>query len=208
MKKSRSGAKWLNDHERDEYVQRARREGYRSRASYKLLEIDKKFGLLKPAMTAVDLGAAPGGWTQILAEKAGPKGCIVGLDLLEMKPVPGAVILQGDFTVAATLEALLSALDGRDADLVISDMAPNLSGMKDIDQPRVMYLVELALDFAARALKPGGTLLAKCFEGEGINELREVFRNKFKQLSNFKPRASRPGSREIYLLGRGFKAEG
>ena len=204
-KKSKSSAQWLTDHERDEYVLRARREGYRSRASYKLLEIDEKFGLLHPGTVVVDLGAAPGGWTQIAVKKCGPKGFVVGLDLLDIDPLEGAVLIKGDFTEEKVLDALTAVLEDRTVDLVISDMAPNLSGMKEMDQPRAIYLTELALDFACSTLKPGGALLMKCFEGSGLDELRRDIRNNFKQLSNFKPKASRGKSREIYVLGRQFK---
>ena len=205
MKKSKSSARWLNDHENDEYVQRARREGFRSRAVYKLLEIQEKYQILKPGSVVVDLGAAPGGWMQVARKAVGDSGFVVGLDLLAIEPLPECTFIQGDFTEDAILEQLMDALDGRPVDLVISDMAPNLSGMKDIDQPRSMYLVELAVHFASEVLRPGGTFLAKCFEGEGIDDIRATIRNEFKQLNNVKPKASRGKSREIYLLGRSFK---
>ena len=205
MKKSKSSARWLNDHENDEYVQRARREGFRSRAVYKLLEIQEKYQILKPGSVVVDLGAAPGGWMQVARKTVGDSGFVVGLDLLAIEPLSDCTFIQGDFTEDAVLRQLMEALEERQVDLVISDMAPNLSGMKDIDQPRSMYLVELAVHFAAEVLRPGGTFLAKCFEGEGIDGLRATIRNEFKQLSNVKPKASRVKSREIYLLGRSFK---
>ncbi len=205
MKKSKSSARWLNDHENDEFVQRARREGYRSRAVYKLLEIQEKYQILKPGTTVVDLGAAPGGWMQVASASTGATGFVVGLDLLDIEPLPECTFIQGDFTEDFVLQQLLDALDGRPVDLVISDMAPNLSGVKDIDQPRSMYLVELAVHFANEVLRPGGTFLAKCFEGEGIEQIRASIRSDFKQLSNIKPKASRGKSREIYLLGRGFR---
>ncbi len=204
-KKSKSSAQWLNDHEKDEYVLRARREGYRSRASYKLLEIDEKFGLLRPGTVVVDLGAAPGGWTQVALKKCGPKGFVVGLDLLDIEPLEGAVLIKGDFTEESALVELMTALQDRPVDLVISDMAPNLSGMKEIDQPQAIYLTELVLDFTCSTLKPGGALLMKCFEGSGVDDLRGEIRNNFRQLSNFKPKASRGKSRETYVLGRQFK---
>lgn len=204
-KKSKSSAQWLSDHEKDEYVLRARREGYRSRASYKLLEIDEKFDLIRPGTVVVDLGAAPGGWTQIAVKRSGPKGFVVGLDLLDIEPLEGAVLIKGDFTEEKALAELTTVLQDRPVDLVISDMAPNLSGMKEIDQPQAIYLTELALDFACSTLKPGGALLMKCFEGSGIDELRGAISKNFKQLSNFKPKASRGKSREIYVLGRQFK---
>lgn len=204
-KKSKSSAQWLRDHENDEYVLRARREGYRSRASYKLLEIDEKFNLLRPGAVVVDLGAAPGGWTQIAVSKSGPKGLVVGLDLLDIEPLVGAVLIKGDFTEDRALAELLVVLQDRAVDLVISDMAPNLSGMRETDQPLAMYLTELALEFACSNLRPGGALLMKCFEGSGVDGVRQVIRNKFRQLHNLKPKASRRKSREIYVLGRKFK---
>jgi 23S rRNA (uridine2552-2'-O)-methyltransferase len=205
-KKSKSRAQWLRDHENDEYVLRARREGYRSRASYKLLEIDEKFGLLRPGAVVVDLGAAPGSWTQIAVNKCGPKGFVVGLDLLDIEPLQGAMLIKGDFTEDKVLAELLVVLQDRPVDLVISDMAPNLSGMKEIDQPLAIYLTELALEFACLTLRPGGALLMKCFEGSGLDGVREIMRNNFKQLNNFKPKASRGKSREMYVLGRKLKS--
>ena len=206
MKRSKSSVHWIEDHENDEYVQRARREGYRSRACYKLIEIDNRYQLLKPGMTVVDLGAAPGGWTQVAVRRVGIGGRVVGIDILDMEHLPGAELIKGDLTSEEALAELMQCLDGAAVDLVISDMAPNLSGMKEIDQPRAMYLVELAMEFAKMTLNPGGGLLAKCFEGDGINQVRQGIRRIFKQLSNVKPKASRPKSREIYLLGRGFQA--
>jgi 23S rRNA (uridine2552-2'-O)-methyltransferase len=204
-KKSKSSDRWLNDHEKDEYVLRARREGYRSRASYKLLEIDEKFGLLRSGAVVVDLGAAPGGWTQIAVNKCGPKGFVIGLDLLDIEPLEGVLLIKGDFTDDKVLAQLMAVLQDRPVDLVISDMAPNLSGMKEIDQPLAIYLTELALEFACSHLRPGGSLVMKCFEGSGVDEIREGIRKNFKQLNNFKPKASRGKSPEIYVLGRKFK---
>ena len=204
-KKSKSSAQWLRDHESDEYVLRARREGYRSRASYKLLEIDEKFSLLRPGAVVVDLGAAPGGWTQVAVSKCGTKGFVVGVDLLDIEPLEGATLIKGDFTEDKVLAELLEVLQDRPVDLVISDMAPNLSGMKEIDQPLAIYLTELALEFACSTLRPGGALMMKCFEGSGLDGVRQVMRNNFKQLNNFKPKASRGKSREIYVLGRKLK---
>ena len=206
MKRSKSSVHWIEDHENDEYVQRARREGYRSRACYKLIEIDNRYQLLKPGMTVVDLGAAPGGWTQVAVRRVGTGGRVVGIDILDMEHLPGAELIKGDFTSDEALAELMQCLDGAAVDLVISDMAPNLSGMKEIDQPRAMYLVELAMEFAKMTLNPGGGLLAKCFEGEGINQARQEISCIFKQLSNVKPKASRPKSREVYMLARGFRA--
>ena len=204
-KKSKSSAQWLNDQEKDEYVLRARRDGYRSRASYKLLEIYDKFGLFRTGTVVVDLGAAPGGWSQVAINKSGPKGFVVGLDLLDIQPLEGALLIKGDFTEDKVLAELMALLQDRPVDLVISDMAPNLSGIKEIDQPLAIYLTELALEFACSTLRPGGALVMKCFEGSGVDELREEIRNNFKQLNNFKPKASRGKSREMYVLGRKFK---
>ena len=207
MKKSKSSHAWLREHEDDEFVKRARREGYRSRASYKLLEIDEKYGVLRPGMTVIDLGAAPGGWSQVAARRMNGQGTIVALDLLEMEPVDGVDFIQGDFTEDEPLERLLATLGDRPADLVISDMAPNLSGVKDIDQPRAAYLVELAIDLADRVLAPGGGFIAKCFEGEGIEDIRKALRSRFERVNNFKPKASRGRSREIYLVASGHIAQ-
>lgn len=205
MKKSKSSGRWLAEHENDEFVRRAREEGYRSRAVYKLLELDEKYHLLKPGMTVIDLGAAPGGWCQVAVKKLGNKGRVLALDILAMDPIEGVEFIQGDFTEEEPLSALMQKLDGNQADLVISDMAPNLSGMKAVDQPRSVYLVELALDLARQVLKPQGSLLSKCFEGEGVDQLRTDLSRDFKQLNNVKPKASRGRSREIYLLARGFR---
>ena len=204
MKKSKSSHQWLKNHEDDEYVKRARAEGYRSRASYKLLEIDARFNLLKPGATVIDLGAAPGGWCQVVIEKIGSQGTLIGIDLLEMEPIPGVTFIQGDFTEAEPFEQLLASLDGRPVDLVFSDMAPNLSGVKNIDQPRAAHLVELSIDFADQVLRPGGGLVCKCFEGDGIQEIRQQYRARYGTVVNFKPKASRDKSRELYLVGQNF----
>ena len=204
MKRTKSGSGWIQDRKNDEFMLRARKEGYRSRSSYKLIEINEKYRLLKPGMTVVDLGAAPGGWTQVVLSQVGPFGRVISIDILDMEYLPGATLLKGDFTTDEAFEELLGCLDGIGVDLVISDMAPNLSGMKEIDQPRAMHLVELVYEFGKTTLKPGGHLLLKCFEGEGINQLRQEFRNNFRHISNLKPKASRPKSREVYLLGQKF----
>jgi len=203
MKKSKSSARWQQAHQEDEYVKRARREGYRSRASYKLIEMDDKYGLIKPGMCVIDLGAAPGGWSQVAASRVGPGGRVIAMDVLAMEPLPGVDFIQGDLTGDEVLERVLEKAGKSGIDLVISDMAPNLSGIRDIDQPRATLLVELAVELADRALREGGSLVAKCFEGEGINEIRASFRQRFEKVVNVKPRASRGKSREIYLIGRG-----
>ncbi len=202
MKKSKSNPKWLAEHRADEYVRRARVEGYRSRASFKLLEIDDKYRLIKPAATIVDLGSAPGGWSQVARRRA--SGLVFALDILAMEPLDGVQFIQGDFTEPAIRDQLMEGLQTRPVNLVISDMAPNLTGIKDIDQPGAMHLAELALDLARRVLCADGALLIKCFEGAGIDAIRREFRSSFKQFNNIKPRASRGQSRELYLLGRGF----
>jgi 23S rRNA (uridine2552-2'-O)-methyltransferase len=200
MKKSKSSG-WVREHEDDEYVKRARREGYRSRASYKLLEMDERYRLLRPGNCVVDLGAAPGGWSQVAAQKAGRDGKVIALDLLPMAAIDSVVFIQGDMTEADCLERLLAEIATRPVNLVISDMAPNLSGVKDIDQPRSAYLAELALDLVDRVLSSDGKLVIKCFEGAGIDEIRSAFRERFARVINFKPKASRGRSREIYLIG-------
>ena len=200
-KKKSSSRAWLKEHHDDPFVQRAQREGYRSRAVYKLEEIDRKYRLIRPGMTVVDLGAAPGGWSQYVAKVLAGKGRIIALDILEMDPLPGVEFIQGDFTEDEPLDLLVNSLGGEQVDLVLSDMAPNLSGMSDIDQPKSVYLIELALEFSDTVLKQGGSLVAKCFEGAGIEGLRSEFRQRFKRVSNFKPDASRGRSREIYIVG-------
>ncbi|MCK0769667.1 23S rRNA (uridine(2552)-2'-O)-methyltransferase RlmE [Chromohalobacter canadensis] len=201
---SKSSASWLKEHFDDRYVQRSWQDGYRSRASYKLLELDAKDALLKPGMTVIDLGAAPGGWSQIAADKVGAKGCVVASDILEVDALAGVTFVQGDFTEMDVLERILAALEGRRVDLVMSDMAPNMSGMAAIDQPQAMYLVELALDLARQTLSPGGRLLAKVFQGEGFDEYLKELRSSFRKVTTRKPEASRARSREVYLLAEGF----
>ena len=204
MKKSKTSHQWVRHHEDDEYVKRARAEGYRSRASYKLLEIDARFNLLKPGVTVVDLGAAPGGWCQVIRQKVGPSGRVIGIDLLPMVPVPDVTFIQGDFTADEPFAALLSLLEGQSVDLVFSDMAPNLSGVKNIDQPRSAHMVELAIEFADRVLRQGGGLVCKCFEGDGMQEIRQQYQARYSAVVNFKPKASRDKSRELYLVGQKF----
>ncbi|MGM0593641.1 MAG: 23S rRNA (uridine(2552)-2'-O)-methyltransferase RlmE [Pseudomonadota bacterium] len=204
MARSKSSSRWLKEHFDDEYVTRAQQEGYRSRASYKLLELDGKDKLLKKGMVVVDLGAAPGGWSQIAADRVGDKGMVVALDILPMDPVPGVEVLEGDFREEEVLQQLLAALDGRPVDLVMSDMAPNISGVKSVDQPRAMYLVELTLDLAQNVLKPGGDMLVKLFQGEGSDAFIRECRKHFRKVIIRKPTASRPRSREVYMLARNY----
>ncbi len=206
-KKKSSSRAWLKEHRNDPYVQQAQKEGYRSRACYKLLEIQERDRLIRPGDTVVDLGSAPGGWSQVAAGIVGPRGRVIASDILPMDALADVGFIQGDFTDEAVLEEILEAVGGDGADLVISDMAPNMSGMNAVDQPRSMYLVELALDLARQVLKPGGGFLSKVFQGEGFDELVRDARSSFDRVLTRKPAASRPRSREVYLLGTGFKGE-
>ncbi len=205
MAKSNSSRRWLDRHVNDEFVKLAQRQGYRSRAVYKLLEIHEKDKLIKPGMLVVDLGAAPGGWCQVAARQVGSKGRVIGLDLLEIDPISDVTLIQGDFREDKPLSQLREALSGDRADLVLSDMAPNVSGMSVVDQPRAMYLCELALDFCREDLKPGGDFLVKVFQGEGFDDYFRQVRAMFTRVVSRKPKASRAKSREVYLLAKGFK---
>jgi 23S rRNA (uridine2552-2'-O)-methyltransferase len=205
MKRSKTSQRWLKQHEQDPYVKMARAEGYRSRASYKLLEINDRLNLFRPGQIIVDLGAAPGGWSQVAEKCTRPGGRIIALDLLEMAAINGVEVIRGDFTADDVYEGLLETLQGCTVDLVISDMAPNLSGMKHIDLPRSVFLVELALEFADKVLAKGGIVVTKVFEGEGIDDLRKQVRSRYNRLVNMKPKASRGRSRELYLVGIGRK---
>lgn len=202
-KPSKTSKKWLDEHFSDEYVLRAQQEGYRSRASYKLLEINEKDHLVKQGMTVVDLGAAPGGWAQIAANLVGHTGKVVALDILEMEPIPDVDFVHGDFREDSVLEELMTIIDGRPVDLVMSDMAPNTSGVKAIDQPRSIYLCELALELALSVLKPGGNMVVKVFHGEGFDEFLKACRQSFTKVVSRKPDASRNRSREVYLVAQG-----
>ncbi len=206
MAKKRSSSKaWLKEHRDDPYVQRAQREGYRSRACYKLLELQEKDRLIRPGMTVIDLGSAPGGWSQVAADLVGHKGRVIASDILPMDNLAGVEFIQGDFTEDAVFEQILAAAGDTPVDVVVSDMAPNMSGMTAVDQPRAMYLVELALDMARRVLAPGGSFVAKVFQGEGFDDLVRDARGSFERVVNRKPDASRPRSREVYLVARGFR---
>lgn len=204
-KKKSSSKAWLKEHRDDPYVQQAQREGYRSRACYKLLELQDKDRLIKPGMTVVDLGSAPGGWSQVAVNLVGHKGRVVASDILHMDNLAGVEFIQGDFTEDDVFEQILAAIGEQPVDLVISDMAPNMSGVNAVDQPRAMYLVELALDMARRVLSPGGSFVAKVFQGEGFDELFRDTRGSFDKVLTRKPKASRPRSREVYLVARGFR---
>lgn len=208
MAKSKSSKSWLKEHFDDEYVRRSQQDGYRSRAIYKLIEIDSKDRLIKPGMTVIDLGAAPGGWSEYCVKKIGKNGAMIALDILPMEPIEGVTIIEGDFREDAVFEQLMAVMaektpDNR-ADLVISDMAPNISGMGSVDMPRVYYLAELALDLARQVLKPGGGLLVKLFQGEGFEAYNRELKADFSRVVMRKPKASRPRSREIYALATGF----
>ncbi|HIJ22485.1 MAG: 23S rRNA (uridine(2552)-2'-O)-methyltransferase RlmE [Gammaproteobacteria bacterium] len=205
MAKSKSSGRWLQEHFNDEYVKRSQVDGYRSRAAYKLIEINEKDHLLRPGLRIVDLGAAPGGWTQVAAQKVGKSGVVVAMDILDMDPVVGATFLRGDFREESVLEQLLTLLGGEPLDLVLSDMAPNMSGMSAVDIPKAMFLVELAHDFARQTLKPGGDLLMKVFQGDGFDQLLQGLRHDFSTVLTRKPKASRGRSREVYLLARKYR---
>jgi 23S rRNA (uridine2552-2'-O)-methyltransferase len=211
MAKNKLNKNWLHDHMNDPYVRLAQKEGYRARAAYKLKEIDESENLIKPGQVIVDLGCTPGSWSQYgrnkLAGKEGGgiNGTIIGLDMLPMEPIADVHFLQGDFREAEVLKQLETVLQGRKVDVVLSDMAPNLSGIAIADAARVAYLIELAIEFARAHMKPSGSLLVKCFNGSGYNEILEEFRKEFKVVASKKPKASRDKSSEIFLLGKGLK---
>jgi 23S rRNA (uridine2552-2'-O)-methyltransferase len=207
MKRTNSSARWLNEHFNDNYVKLAQKEGYRSRAAYKLLELQEKDKLIRPGMVIVDLGASPGGWSMAAYKCLKGQGKIFALDILPMDALEGVLFIQGDFNEESVLAELLSHIDNRPIDLVMSDMAPNMSGTKDIDQPKAMQLTEQALDFAQQALKPGGSLVVKAFHGEGFEEFLKSMRSSFTSVKIRKPKASRPRSNEVYLVGQGFKRD-
>jgi len=205
MKRSRSSTAWLNEHVNDAFVQRAKAEGYRSRASYKLMEIDAKDDLIRSGDTIVDLGAARVGWSQVAARRLQGSGRVIALDLLEMAPMRGVTFLQGDFRDQDILHALEELLAGDRPGLVLSDMSPNISGIPVCDQARVMHLAELGLDFARSWLQPNGAFLVKIFQGHGFNEFLHAMRQTFKTVASRKPDASRDRSPEVYLLGKVLK---
>lgn len=205
MSRSKSSTRWLKEHFNDEFVKQAQKEGYRSRAVYKLKEIQEKDRLLRPGMVVVDLGAAPGGWSQYAAQVLDSNGKIIALDILPMDSLADVEFIQGDFRDEAVLAQLQHAINNRAVDLVISDMAPNTSGVKAVDQPRGMYLVELAVEFAKQNLRPGGDFLAKVFQGEGFDALLKDLRAHFSSVSTRKPKASRARSAELYLLARNYR---
>lgn len=204
-RRSGSSQRWRQRQERDIYVEQAEREGFRSRAAFKLKQINDKERLLKQGTVCVDLGASPGGWSQLAARLVAPAGRVIAVDLLPLAPIPGVEFLEGDFMEASTLQALEALLGGTEVDLVMSDMAPNLSGNRAMDQPRSMALVEAACHFAESVLRRDGDFLAKAFQGEGFDEIVRHARSRFRSVKVLKPKASRPESREIYLLARAYR---
>jgi 23S rRNA (uridine2552-2'-O)-methyltransferase len=205
MKLKPSSKAWIHEHINDEFVKRAQKEGYRARAAYKLTEIDDKDKLIKPGMTIVDLGATPGSWSQVAVQRLKGQGRIVALDLLEMEPIKGVEFIQGDFREDTVLKQLENSLNGKQVDLVIADMAPNISGITIVDQAGAAYLTELALEFSKEWLKPSGNFLVKVFIGEGFDEILQNMRLMFDKVVTRKPKASRGRSNEVYLLGVGRK---
>jgi len=211
MAKSKSSNAWLQEHFDDEYVRKSQQDGYRSRAVYKLEEIQQKDQLIKPNMTIIDLGAAPGGWSQYAVKLVGKKGRVIASDILEIAPLPFVEFIQGDFTEESVLNEILDVLDKDNAtnkklDVVISDMAPNMSGVESIDLPRSIYLCELALEMAREVLKPGGSLVVKLFQGQGSDEYLRDVRSSFRQVKIRKPKASRLRSKEVYVVAKNFHA--
>jgi 23S rRNA (uridine2552-2'-O)-methyltransferase len=204
MARTASSRQWLDRQQSDPYVKRAQLEGYRSRAAYKLLEIQDKDRILRSGMFVLDLGAAPGSWSQIAARLVGPSGRVVALDLLPMDPLPGVTVLQRDFREPEALERLVETFGGESPHLVLSDMAPNMTGMAAVDQPRSIYLCELALELARERLQPGGSLVVKVFQGTGFDELLRDVRRSFGRVLSRKPKSSRSQSRELYLVAKGF----
>lgn len=207
MAKNKTSKAWMQEHVTDPYVRKAQAEGMRSRAAYKLQQLAERDHLLKSGMVVVDLGSAPGGWSQVAGRVVGPEGRVVGVDLLEMLPVPGVRFVQGDFGDDAVLAEVEKLLEGRPVDLVLSDMAPNMSGVASVDQARSIGLAELALDFAANHLKPQGNFLVKVFQGSGFEPLVADIRRRFVQVMIRKPEASRSRSNEVYLVAKGLKAQ-
>ena len=205
--RSKSSGAWLREHFDDHYVKEAQRQGLRSRAAFKLLEIQQKDSLIRPGMTVIDLGAAPGGWSQVAAQLVGERGQVIASDILAIDALADVEFIQGDFTDESVLNEILERVPQQGADLVISDMAPNMSGMQAVDQPRAMYLVELALDLAVQVLRPGGDALFKVFQGEGFDPFLADLRQRFKRIQTRKPAASRSRSREVYLVARAFKGD-
>jgi 23S rRNA (uridine2552-2'-O)-methyltransferase len=206
MSRSKSSQNWLKEHHDDAYVLQARKDGYRSRAVYKLIEIQQKDQILNPGQFVLDLGAAPGGWSEYVAQFAANQGRLIGVDLLPVEPIAGVELILGDFTEQATLQKILDLVDNQPLDLVLSDMAPNISGIGTVDQPKSMYLAELAFELAKDCLNPKGCFVVKLFQGEGFEELTSALRRDFKTVKFRKPKASRARSSEIYAVCCGLKA--
>ena len=207
MARSKSSRRWLAEHFDDQYVKMAQQQGLRSRAAFKLMELDEKYNILRKGMQVVDLGSAPGSWSQVAQRALGNSGKVIALDILPMDPLQDVIFIQGDFTEDEPLALLEEALNGQDVDLVLSDMAPNMSGMGAVDQPRAMYLAELALAFAEKRLEPGGSFVVKVFHGEGFDDFVKQCRSLFEKVQIRKPSASRPRSREVYILGHRRKLQ-
>ena len=205
MARSKSSRRWLDEHVNDPYVKQAQKDGYRSRASYKLIELNEKDKLIRPGMLIMDLGSAPGGWSQVAGRLVGDKGRVLATDILPMDSLENVDFIQGDFTEEAVLNHILSSLNGVRPDLVISDMSPNITGIDAADQAASMYLVELALDLVRQVLKPKGAFVAKIFQGAGSDDYLKAVRTSFEKVVIRKPEASRPRSREVYMVGKGFK---
>ena len=206
MARSKSSQRWLNEHFNDPFVKMAQKDGYRSRASYKLLEIQEKDRILRPGMTVIDLGSTPGGWSQVTSRVVGDDGTLIASDILPMDTIAGVTFIQGDFTEQSVFDEIVAAVGNKPVDLVISDMAPNMSGIRIADQASAMYLCELALDLASKVLRPGGDFLIKIFHGEGFDEYLRDVRGRFEKVQMRKPSSSRDRSREQYLLARGMHA--
>jgi 23S rRNA (uridine2552-2'-O)-methyltransferase len=204
----RGGVRWMDEHVNDPFVRRAKAEGYRSRAAYKLIEIHERDRLFAPGQLVVDLGAAPGSWSQVAAQRIGSKGRIVAVDLLPIEPLPGVTIIEGDFTAEAVLASITSALGGARVDVVLSDLSPNLSGIASADQARSELLSELALDFVLHHMKPKGAFVIKAFQGSGFPALLATLRKQFETVTSRKPEASRDRSAEMYLVARGYRLSG
>ncbi|MET0988315.1 MAG: 23S rRNA (uridine(2552)-2'-O)-methyltransferase RlmE [Steroidobacteraceae bacterium] len=205
MARSKSSHRWLQEHVNDPYVKQAQKDGYRSRSSYKLIELNEKDRLIRPGMLIMDLGSAPGGWSQVAGRLVGDKGRVLATDILPMDSLKNVDFIQGDFTEEAVFNQILAALNGAEPDLIISDIAPNITGIDSADQGSSIYLVELALDMARRVLKPKGNFVAKVFQGTGSDAYLKDVRSSFEKVSVRKPAASRPRSREVYMVAKGFK---
>jgi 23S rRNA (uridine2552-2'-O)-methyltransferase len=205
MARSKSSGRWLKEHVNDPFVKQAQKDGYRSRASYKLIALNERDKLIKPGMLVIDLGSAPGGWSQVASKMVGDSGKLIASDILPMDALPDVDFIQGDFTEESVFDEIMSVIADRPVDVVISDMAPNISGVSSADQAGSIYLIELALDMAQRVLKPNGSFVAKAFQGEGYDEFVQLVREQFQNVFIRKPEASRARSREVYVVGKGFK---